>query len=110
MAAEGQALGEGADESFAIQGFIRELYGMDTGLPITIRTDNYNLVQTVHSTKQISDKRFQMDLSLLREMLEKKELAKVEWVPTELQLADCLTKKGATSRKLLLALSGQWKM
>ena len=45
----------------------------------------------------------------MREMLEKKEIANIEWVPTE-QLADCLTKKGASSRKLLQALSGGWKM
>ena len=110
MAAEGQALGEGADESFAVQGFIRELHNGRAELPITIRTDNYNLAQTVYSTNQITDKRLQMDLAIIREMLEKKELARVEWVPGEMQLADCLTKKGASSRKLMLALSGRWKM
>ena len=72
MAAEGQALGEGADEAFAIQGFIRELVGKGSTLPITIRSDNYNLVQAVYSTNTISDKRLQMDISLLREMIEKK--------------------------------------
>jgi hypothetical protein len=110
MAAEGQALSDGADESFAVQGFIRELHYSRAELPITIRSDNYNLTQTVYSTNQIADKRLQMDLAIIREMLEKKELAKVEWVPGEMQLADCLTKKGASSRKLMLALSGRWKM
>ena len=42
-----------------------------------------------------------MDDSLLGEVLEKGELAEVEWVPAELQLAECLTKKGVSSRKLL---------
>ena len=110
MAAEGQALGEGADESFAVQGFIRELVGSESILPITMRTDNFSLVQAVHSTNSIVDKRLQMDISMLREMLEKKELHSVEWVPTERQLADCLTKKGASSRKLLQTLAGQWRL
>ena len=110
MAAEGQAMTEGADESFAINGFIKELLQTESVLPIYVRTDNNSLAQTVYSTKQISDKRFQMDVSVLREMLEKGELMKVEWVTSELQLADCLTKKGASSRKLLQALSGKWKM
>ena len=110
MAAEAQALAEGADEAYAIQGFIRELTGEGSSLPITIRSDNHNLVQSVYSTNTITDKRLQMDISVLREMIEKKELSKVEWVPTERQLADCLTKKGASSRKLLMALVGYWKL
>ena len=110
MAAEAQALAEGADEAYAIQGFIRELTGEGSSLPITIRSDNHNLVQSVYSTNSITDKRLQMDISVLREMIEKKELSKVEWVPTERQLADCLTKKGASSRKLLMALVGYWKL
>ena len=110
MAAEGQALGEGADEAFAIRGFIREVVGEEAALPIIMRSDNYNLVQSVYSTNTIADKRLQMDISLLREMLEKKELKTVDWVPTERQLADCLTKKGASSRKLLQAFAGAWKL
>jgi hypothetical protein len=110
MAAECQALSEGADEVFAIRGFLRELMGTEINLPIVMRTDNNNLAQSAYSTKMVSDKRLQMDISLLREMLEKEELKAVEWVPTEGQLADCLTKKGASSRKLLLALMGVWKL
>jgi hypothetical protein len=110
MAAEGQALGEGADEAFAIQSFIREVCGEENTLPIRMRCDNNSLVQAVHSTNTIQDKRLQMDISLIREMIEKSELGLVEWVPTEHQLADCLTKKGASSRKLLQALMGQWKL
>ena len=110
MAAEGQSLSEGADEAFAIRGFVREVMGNEAKLPIIMRSDNYNLVQSVYSTNTIADKRLQMDISLLREMLEKKELKIVEWVPTERQLADCLTKKGASSRKLLQAFAGAWKL
>ena len=35
-------------------------------------------------------------------MLEKKEIS--EWVPNDEQLVDCLTKKGASSKKSLQAL------
>jgi hypothetical protein len=86
MAAECQALSEGADEVFAIRGFLRELMGTEINLPIVMRTDNNNLAQSAYSTKMVSDKRLQMDISLLREMLEKEELKAVEWVPTEGQL------------------------
>jgi hypothetical protein len=46
----------------------------------------------------------------MREMVEKKEVAKVEWVSTEKQLADCLTKKGASSPKLVQALRSGWAL
>ena len=110
MAAEAQALQEGADESFAIQGFMREILGNGAKLPITIRTDNNSLYDSVHSTNSLEDKRLQMDIAILREMLGKGEIDKVEWIPKEQQLADCLTKKGALSKKLLQALNGNWKM
>ena len=109
MAAECQALSEGADV-FAIRGFLRELMGSEINLPIVMRKDNNNLAQSAYSIKMVAYKRLQMDISLLREMLEKEEPKAIEWVPTEGQLADCLTKKGASSRKLLLALMGVWKL
>ena len=90
------------------QTFIKELTGVS--VPITLRTDNKSLWQNIHSSKQSSDERLQIDISIMREMLETNEVAKVEWVPTEQQLADCLTKKGASSRKLLQALGGSWAM
>ena len=107
-AAEALALQEGAELAFVTQSFMNELTGVL--VPITLRTDNKSLWQNIHSTKQLSDERLQIDISIMREMVEKKEVAKVEWVSTEKQLADCLTKKGASSRKLLQALRGGWAL
>ena len=94
--------------AFVTQSFMNELTGVL--VPITLRTDNKSLWQNIHSTKQLSDERLQIDISIMREMVEKKEVAKVEWVSTEKQLADCLTKKGASSRKLVQALRGGWAL
>jgi hypothetical protein len=99
---------EGAELAFVLQSFLKELTGVS--VPITLRTDNKSLWQNIHSSKQLSDERLQIDISIMREMLEKSEVAKVEWVTTEKQLADCLTKKGASSRKLVQALGGGWAM
>ena len=107
-AAEALALQEGAELAFVTQSFMNELTGVL--VPITLRTDNKSLWQNIHSTKQLSDERLQIDISIMREMVEKNEVAKVEWVSTEKQLADCLTKKGASSRKLVQALGGGWAL
>ena len=90
--------------------FLQEVVGVTSGFAIVLRTYNISLEQSVHSTNSLSDKRTEMDVSIVREMLEKGEVKEVEWVPTEQQLADCLAKKGASSKKLLQALSGHWKM
>jgi hypothetical protein len=105
-AAEALALQEGAELAFVTQSFMNELTGVL--VPITLRTDNKSLWQNIHSTKQLSDERLQIDISIMREMVEKKEV--VKWVSTEKQLADCLTKKGASSRKLVQALRGGWAL
>ena len=39
-------------------------------------------------------------------MLSTGDIKEIEWVPKELQLADCLTKSGASPTKLLSVLSG----
>ena len=48
-----------------------------------------------------------MDMAGLREMLEKEEIKRIQRIPTQQQLADCLTKKGTSSKKPLQALKGQ---
>ena len=108
LAAESLALQEGADHSFVIVAFIKETTGID--LKLIIRTDSNSLQRNLHTTNKLTEKRLNMDLMIIREMLEKKEIHEVEWVPTDAQLADCLTKKGATKKKLLKALNGQWRM
>ena len=42
-----------------------------------------------------------------RVMLEEEEIKKIQCIPTQQQLADCLTKQRASSKKLLQALKGQ---
>ena len=52
----------------------------------------------------MEDRRLRIDIAVLRNMLERGEVEEVSWVDTSLQLADCLTKKGASSRQLRAAV------
>ena len=51
---------------------------------------NKSLVDCVHSTKNVLEKRLRVDIGSLR-TLTATDLS-VKWVPTSLQIADCLTK------------------
>ena len=70
-------------------------------IPIVCKTDNSSLFDSVHSTTQILDKRLRIEMAILREMLNKKELEEIVWVPKDNQIADSLTKKGVPSFKIL---------
>ena len=69
--------------------------------PIICKTDSAALHSAVHSNTQILDKRLRIETAILREMLGRKEIASISWVPTTEQLADALTKAGVPSWKIL---------
>ena len=49
----------------------------------------------------ILDKRLRIEMAVLREMLERKEITEISWVPTDTIIANSLTKKGVPSFKIL---------
>lgn len=76
-----------------------------SSFPITAYIDNKNLYNTIHSTKLIQEKRLRIDIAIIQEMLQNNEIAFVKWIPSNLQLSDCLSKKGANCQKLMTILS-----
>ena len=56
--------------------------------------------QTIPET-HILDKRLRIEMAILREMIKKKEIAEISWIPTDVQIADSLTKKDVPSFKIL---------
>ena len=96
QAAETLALQEGSERCYALKVFLSELVGQHE-YPISIYTDSKSLAESVLSTDTLRDNRHNMDMAGLREMLEKEEIKRIHWIPTQQQLADCLTKKGASS-------------
>ena len=70
-----------------------------------IYCDNKNLVNAVHSSTKVEDQRLQIDVCVLRNMISNGELSKFYWVPTTLQIANCLTKQGASVYDMLNVLN-----
>lgn len=78
-------------------------------LPIVCITDNRSLYDAIRSTKCVSDKRLRLEISSIKELIQARQIKTVGWLDTKCQLADCLTKKGASAFNLLKAISdGVW--
>ena len=104
MAGETLIQVEAAEAAFWLSHLIIEICGKSVFDTITCYTDSRQLFEAVYSIKQITDRRLRIDISLLKEMLERKEIGSIVWIETEKQLANCLTKKGASTAGLLKVL------
>ena len=109
LAAETLAPQEGAENCCILQSIIDEIYQLQPEEHVQVKclTDNQSLCDTLYSTKSMNDKRLKVDICMICKIIENKESSQVSWIDTKKQLANCLTKKGAPSKSLLIALSGE---
>ena len=73
-------------------------------LPIKCYVDNKSLVDSIFSTKTVTEKRLKIDIFIIHDMLNENEVYSIEWCKRESQLADFLTKRTASNTKLLNVL------
>ena len=66
-------------------------------VPIYILSDNKSLVDHLHSTTSVENKRLRIDICVLRDMFQNGDISQFKWIPTNLQVANALTKKGSSS-------------
>ena len=71
---------------------------------IEIRTDSQSLIDNLESKRVVKDPRLRVDIARLREMIDIGEIY-LQWVPKREQIADALTKEGASSDLLMRVLS-----
>ena len=95
LAAECLALQNAVDHAFYLKNVMSDMLGFD--LEIHCHTDNQSLVDSLHSSTNVKeDKRLVLDVCSLKEMMERKELHSVKWVSKNGQIADAMTKSGAS--------------
>ena len=104
LAAETLALVDCAEAAIYIRKILKELCNCEN-VPINCHVDNKSLIDALNSKKNVEDKRLRIDLAVLEDMLLQKEINSVSWVNTSNQLADCLTKRGASAQQLRAAIS-----
>ena len=103
LAAEALSLSSALENAFYIKTFISETLSVEPGIRAYV--DNKGLVDNIHSTKLVEDTRLNLDLSIIKQMLQKGEVESVEWVSKAGQLADSMTKKGVSGDKLRACLT-----
>jgi len=80
----------------------------DKSCKIIAMTDSKGLVDSLSSTKQVSEGRMRLNVARIKEYLRLKEIAMVKWVPTTHMLADSLTKSRADPSRFVQS-AGDWK-
>ena len=70
---------------------------------MTCFTDSKSLIDHLQTSHVIQDSRLRVDVARIKEMIELKE-CEVKWICNEKQLADPLTKAGASPNRLLEVL------
>ena len=104
IAAEALSLICAMDHGYYLRAILEQLLGQEKGqMKIVSYVDSRNLFNAVFSTSMVEDKKLRCDIAQIKENVEK-ENVKLKWVPGKKMLADCLTKKPASSAELLEVL------
>jgi len=72
----------------------------DKACKIIARTDSKGLVDTLSSTRQVSEGRMRLNVHRIKEYQKLKEVDSIKWIPTTHMLADALTKARADPSRL----------
>lgn len=109
LAAEMLSLGEGLEAAFYYRQMLEEILGPEfKTLSIEAYVDNKSVIEAVSSTRMVEDKRLRVDVATIQELLKYQDVTRIHWVPGQLQLANVMTKQGASGFHLLKVLqSGQ---
>ena len=97
--AETRALEEAIDDVVNIARLVDEIYTGKINLkepgqiPVEAFTDSKSLWESLHNTRQCEEKLLRNSISGIYELMELKMVKEVNWVPTQKQLADCMTKR-----------------
>ena len=93
VTAETLAMLDACDAAFFLSKIVMEILDLQK-IDIHTMTDNKSLFDNVHSSKVTIEKRLIVDMSALREMVNKKEIT-VHKIDSNKNLSNVLTKKGA---------------
>ena len=88
---------------------VEEIMGLEyKTIPIEAYIDNKSVIEAILSTRMVDDKRLRVDVAAIQELLKFHDIIRIQWVKGHLQLANPMTKQGASGFSLLKVLqSGQ---
>ena len=102
LSAEILALSDAVDDGVYIAELNSELlFNRSKQISIGVYTNRKSLFDALNSKKNVTEKRLRIDIALLREMMDLKIITKLHCIDSQSQLANVLTKKGASTKELL---------
>ena len=105
LAAEMLSLEEGLEASIYYRHMIEEILGFQPKtIKIAANVDNKSVIEALLSTRMVEDKRLRVDIAAIQESLKFHDITDIHWIPGHLQLANVMTKQGASGFQLLKVL------
>lgn len=108
IAAEALAILDSTDNAIYLGSLLTEIYKesyKQNEIPITVYTDNKSVWENVYSSKQVNEKRLRVTMAELQQLVKRKELDSIKWIPSRHLLADILTKNGVSGDVVLECFS-----
>jgi hypothetical protein len=103
LAAETLALEKGLEEAYFVKSRLLEFLS-ESELPILAVVDNKSLIEAVHSTSSVDDRGLRIDIACIKQAMTSKDrirsVKRISWCPGREQLANALTKRGASGSML----------
>lgn len=93
LAAELYALAAGFDSAASFRPALNDIVGKE--VPLVAYTDSKSLYDALTSINATTEKRLLIDLQVIRQAYEYREITEVAWIPTDQNPADGLTKEKA---------------
>ena len=103
LAAETMKHAEAADAGYLAGQMVQEVFAVRDAPKVKCFTDSRSLIDHLGTSHVIQDSRLRVDVARIREMIQLKEVD-MGWLSKDEQLADPLTKAGASSARLLEVL------
>ena len=102
IAAEALSLQEGLEAGYYYRKMVEDMLNIQPKtIPIIAYIDNKSVLEAVYSTRLVDDKRLRVDIAAIQELLQDGSVSEVKWCPGKVQLANCMTKQGASGYELL---------
>ena len=104
--AETLAVREGLEEALVILSKMTGILNKKKEqIKIEAFVDNDDTYKAIYSTKQTVKGRMMIDMGVIKDLVESKEVEQISWISKDYQLADSLTKQGASTKDLLWTLN-----
>ena len=105
MSAECLSLQEALEANYYYRKMVEDMIEHPSKtIPLVAYIDNKSVIEALSPSKLVDDTRLRVDIAAIRESMERNDVSDIKWCSGKLQLANCMTKQGASGYELLSIL------